>query len=645
MSAREDDFLSRLRRGQHEGQDLPSEDEVLAYLQASEEPGALSSFGRGAAQGVSFGFADELSAGVKALPRLLPGGESFGDAYSSEVAENRAEDEAARSAHPIATLAGELVGAVAPAIATGGASAPVSGARAGVTAARAGSTIGRLGRQGAALGALEGVGRSEGNILERVPGAVTGAVAGGALGAGLPLVGKGIRRVGEAFGVGQGAAGRRAADEILEALSGEDLAPSDVAGRLTGTADETIMDVAGSTRRLGETANLYPGPGQQRFSEFLEGRAERQFPRVQEAIEGGTGLGRRDTAGLAQEIVESRKAKARPKYQEAYSQGAVEVTPELLDVLQKPSIRAAFERARAIAAEEGVDLGQIGFEEGARSMRPPTVQALDYIKRGLDDLIYNGRRPESGLGPAQLHAIRQTRAQFMDAVENVTGGPDGAYAQARALFAGDTAMLDALDLGRTRFHLDPPAELSQVLDEMTPAEVEMFRRGAVDNVLHRLGNVPDRNDLLKRLVHSPNDVARMGLLFDDQAAYQQFVRTMEAMAEQGVTRNTVLSGSQTASREAGKRALEGEGLGDISLSSLLNEFGGTRRAGAAAETAGELAPMLTETDVPSLIQLLEGRAGERARGAARSDALTRFGALSGSGFLTELLRGGGHESR
>lgn len=587
-----------------------------------ERPGRFRSGLSTAVQGVTLGFGDEIGAAIRAAPRLVPGGKSFGDAYGENVEAAREGLAAAREDFPVQSPISEVVGAVAPAVLTAGMSTPASVAG----GARAVPSLGRLAASGAALGATEAAGRAEGGVVDRLPAAAVGGVAGGVLGGALPLGTRVLGRAGASLGIRGRGAETRAADEILDALE----EPLDaIRGRLTGTVDETLMDVSRGARGLGETAALYPG-ARGALEEALETRSRQQFPRVQEAIEGGTGLLRRSAGELADEIVERRAAQAAPLYEQAYAQGQVRVTPALEAVLKKPSVRRAFERAQAIAAEEGVDIGQIGFEEGSRSFVAPTVQALDYIKRGLDDVLYVGQRAtdQGGLGPAQMHTIRQTRRQFMDAVEEVTGGPEGAYAQARRLFSGQTAMKDALEAGRARFHLDPPAEIARMLDDMTPAEVEMFRRGAVDNVLHRLGNVADRSDLMKRLVQSPNEVQRMALLFDDPATYQNFLGRMGAMAEQGVTRDAVLKGSQTARRMTGRESLEGEGLGSaFSVRRIADSLASGRRATVGEQTAEQLAPMLTRSDVPALLGELSTRERARRLRSAVGGSLSRLGSI------------------
>jgi hypothetical protein len=152
--------------------------------------------------------------------------------------------------------------------------------------------------------------------------------------------------------------------------------------------------------------------------------------------------------------------------------------------------------------------------------------------------------------------------------------------------------------------------------------------------------VADRNDLMKRLVQSPNEQQRMALLFDDPQAYQGFLGRMGAMAEQGLTRDVVLKGSPTARRLTGREALEGTGVGSsFSPRALLDEIATGRRQSVGEETAGELAGMLTRQDLPTLLELLEGRAASRAGLSSAARAGTNLGAIRGSGPLSSLFFG------
>ena len=138
---------------------------------------------RAALQGVTLGFADEIGAGVAAIPSAIATGRNPVDAYR-EMHQSLADERKAYSeAHPVESAALNIAGGIA----TGGAGLAKVGAK----------TIGMpLGKRiaantglGAAEGAIAGAGASDPG--ERLQGAAEGAIVGGGLGVvGGAIVGK-----------------------------------------------------------------------------------------------------------------------------------------------------------------------------------------------------------------------------------------------------------------------------------------------------------------------------------------------------------------------------------------------------------------------------------------------------------------------
>lgn len=168
-----------------------------------EAPGMMESAGRGLAQGVSFGFADEASAGISAsmsgindtIANFVNGKMEFGDfvgAYRNDVEAARAADAAAQEANPKTFAAGQVVGTIAPVLATGGAAAAGRGALGAV-------------KLGAGLGGLAAAGASEADLTQGDVGGLAedvllGSALGAATGVGGELVSKGLGAAGRVAG-------------------------------------------------------------------------------------------------------------------------------------------------------------------------------------------------------------------------------------------------------------------------------------------------------------------------------------------------------------------------------------------------------------------------------------------------------------
>lgn len=142
------------------------------------------SFGAGAEQGVTFGFGDEIAAGLGSL---------FGDrSYDELIAAQRQTLDLRREANPGYFIAGEVAGAVPTIFVPVGAAANSARGAGALSSAAAGA------RTGIATGALTGAGHDEGGVVDRLDGAAlggaTGGLAGGVLSGLGVLVARGISK-------------------------------------------------------------------------------------------------------------------------------------------------------------------------------------------------------------------------------------------------------------------------------------------------------------------------------------------------------------------------------------------------------------------------------------------------------------------
>lgn len=178
-----------------------SDQDLVKLYQSRQKPSTGSAMAQGAAQGLTFGWSDELqgvlNAGgrgaqepaslgtlIKGGYRMLTGQPGAQEAYLQGRNQNRAEMEAAQAAHPWAYGGGQLAGAV------GTAAIPLGAASTG------GSMLAQGARglgAGAVAGALQGAGDAS-EAGDMAKGATVGGAVGGVVGALAPgaasLVGK-----------------------------------------------------------------------------------------------------------------------------------------------------------------------------------------------------------------------------------------------------------------------------------------------------------------------------------------------------------------------------------------------------------------------------------------------------------------------
>lgn len=635
MSIREDELLRYLA----EQDQQPTEDDVRAYLGGGDQPGKLASFGRGVAQGATLGFADEGTAGLKAIgAAIVPGGRGFRDTFSEEVEESRAEDQAAREAHPWAMGMGEVLGSVAPAMAGGAA------ALAGRGAARIGA---RAVASGAGMGALDAAGRAEGSLTERLPEAAVGGAAGALVSnVAAPALGWAGRKVAGGLGIHLRRPATRAADELIDALEGN---PRQLLDNATGTPGETAMELSPAVRDLADTSNLYPHARRGAMRDFIEGRAKGQYGQAREALETATGFRRQGAATMTEQLRRQRSETAREMFPAAYARGQVQLTPKLQELLQRPALQRAYQRGQEIAAESGDQLvGEMGFaDDAARSFVLPDVRTLHYIKMGVDDDLGRLQNTE-GIRSHLASRIGDTRRELMNEIRNlrdVNGQPIPELMEALETYAGDSGMLNAIQLGRT-FHSDPTDEIRLLLEGMTDGEREMYRRSALDNMVHHLGQIADPNNRIRTFLDAPNWQERLELLASGPEELASATQRLRGLAEQGATRGTVLRNSATEGRATRREAYEGSGMGTrLSPRTILDEVASGSRSRAATEKAEAMTPLLMEQDLPSLVQILEDRVGERAAGARRAATGRRLAGMLSGGGLSALLLGNEEEGR
>ena len=168
---------------------------------------------RGAAQGLTFGMADEIGARAESLLTGKP--------YEKALSESRAEYKAGEQEYPITSTLGEVAGGIGQAVGltalTGGAAAPAAGAGAVSRLAKLGqfakgalvptttaaplTNIGRAALSGATIGGLTSIGKSEKEGLESLKeapsGILTGGLAGGVIGGAVEGLGVAGKKAGE----------------------------------------------------------------------------------------------------------------------------------------------------------------------------------------------------------------------------------------------------------------------------------------------------------------------------------------------------------------------------------------------------------------------------------------------------------------
>lgn len=371
--------------------------------------GKIDSFVRGAADMLTFGFADEIAAGADAaLNPLLgtgQGGGSFGERYDRNVAAQRATDAADASERWGYRLGGQLGGGVAGGLGL---------ARSGVSfATNLGANGGRLrnvalasAAEGAALGAAHGFGSGEGDLDARIASAQTGAKYGGIAGGIAPVAVAGIssavRRAVTPVGV---SAERQAAANVLRS-EGVDLTAGQTSGsralrfaegELGGAAAERALERQGeqftsaALRRAGETAERATPDVMQRAATRI-GREFDDLARRNPVHPDGDLAS--DLLGVARQYTSMVPESAR----------APIVRNVIEDIADRVRINAPIDGAAYQALRSRLD------KAGRASRNDPQLQeALFGIRGALDDAA---ERSIARTNPSDVGAWQEARRQY-----------------------------------------------------------------------------------------------------------------------------------------------------------------------------------------------------------------------------------------
>ncbi|MDA7085492.1 hypothetical protein PH586_03680 [Pseudomonas sp. SA3-5] len=598
---------------------------VEESAQAPQSIGAGRSMLRGINDGLTFGFADEISSALSATINPITGSgndaDTWRERYDLNVEGERALDRQAREQHPAASAAGGIAGGMLPAALTAGSSLLPSASKSlagplSRAASEAAPTLRQAAVEGSAVGAgyggLYGLGSAEGDLLERAPGAVEGAALGAAVGAAAPAILGGVRsaaglltspdrsavqqieRAAERDGMTLEQF-RRQTDDLQQRYPGAAM-PADAGGenmqglleRVAQTPGagrtqvipalterqqaqpqritDTLQELAGSpaqpaAAKASSSTDLVPSAG----SPLSWTRTERDTVRgAADDLGKATGGGRRTAFKAVEEAMDQRAKASRPLYEQAYRE-PVPWTHDLEDLFKRPVMQEAYRGAERRAANEGRDLYGKFLDlkdDGSFTVTSvPSTGDLDFVKKFLDSKV--GTLERSGdYGEARV--IKGIRSKLVDTMDAASP----TYKEARAAWAGPSQFIEAVEGGRSVLSRNVSAEeLTASLKRMGPAELEGYRIGAVSAIVNKMGNDPSKMADMTKYLRSQEMRGKVAAMLPDDAARQRWNDMLDFETGASTTAGRSLGNSATARRMAEMGDSGGIG-GDLVLSAL-----------------------------------------------------------------------------
>jgi len=600
-------------------------------------------------QGLGMGWGDEAEAWLRSKLSQSPG-------YAAELAKINKEYAQYSKENPFVAPALEFTGGAAPALAamlvtpaTGGAAAPAAiaaGARtAGALSRMAANPLARGAVVGGTTGAVTGAGSAQPG--ERGTGAVVGGTVGTALGGTLPVVIRGGKSLAtfarDRLSRDPGYIENRAAAKVNTALERSGITPKEAAASMSlDRAAGVPSTLANTTRPTVGLAEIVTAKSE-RAGDTLADVLEANKSGIRERVVGQTKRGVGNEGNFYQQeddMLQSLRANANNLYDEAYKFGTVN-DPTINRVLQNPRFKSFFDEAKKIADNEklaaelrGEDPSKyvlddifIADEAGNVALsKLPDVRTLDYIKRGMDAVVNRGYKGE-GMSSAEANSLKDLKKAMVGALDKATE-VDGvsAYKTARAQYAGDAEVLDALRTGMSDFRKLDPEQVVSMMKGFSTAEQEAFKTGAVRNLYATVMDPSGNINAAQRVIGSPEARDRLKALFPSQAKFDLFEAALQRESQLFQQANKILSGSPTARRQAGVEAFD-EGESAINafvgnsitggwVNSLMNLAATTAtKSGISDDVAAKVAKLLSSSkpeEVAAAVKILERNAAKTA---------------------------------
>lgn len=466
-----------------------------------------SQLGRSFAQGLTFGFADEIEAGIRSA--------FSGDEYSEIRDRIRQQLKDYQDANGAEALAAEIAGASIPSLVgfflpgLGQAATASNASR----LAKMASNLKRAAKIGAAEGAIAGAGFSEGESLGEVAGDVaTGAALGGTLAPVVGMgVGKGAQKVSQLLGEASSKLGKKGATAVEQELR-------KIAEATGKTAEEIIADIEAGrlitdNRTLAATIRALSSKSDDAKTIMRESYA-RRGPETLQAVREARDLSLTGTTGEPPNIAALTDFKDEQKmvgalYREAQqSPEAVsdevgqlitvidEMMPDITKSVRKTS--EAINKAGRTTVRPDPIMGRKGGVIGDDSLKPTIQQAEDILKEIKSEIngFYTNRVDLGKKYGMTIEGMESLR----DMLEASIDRSSPSMRQARQAASQRFGEIDAFKTGRAmaRKPSDMQEEMMMKLQEtreLGEPEMQRIRQGVSTSLRSRTGTPSEFSDV------------------------------------------------------------------------------------------------------------------------------------------------------
>lgn len=376
---------------------------------------------------------------------------------------------------------------------------------------------------------------------------------------------------------------------ILERLNLDNISPESIRSRSIAFESRngrrpTMIELGGeNVDALGGAVGGEVGRGRTLINNYYEGVMARQEDVLKGITERALDVTDAnffdDVANLERQMQRS----AQPLYEAAHAERIV-APARMQKMVNTPAGQKAIDRAVNIAKQEELDLATLGLRKSqdgrwmlGDDAGEVSVQLLDNIKRGWDDVIEGYRDTTTGVLNLDGfgRAANKTLREYIGIVDELSP----AYKAARNSYAGPARLKGALADGR---HAGASGrvtseEIAKRMSKMPPGEQELYRsgfmRGLID-IMEAGGDVANR---LNRLIGKGKLRNKIDAVFGDKAAADAFIRQLKE--ETTIVARAAAISSRTGSPTA-RRASEQAGLA-ASMTSIRGAMADALRRGVS----------------------------------------------------------------
>lgn len=502
----------------------------------------LAQIARQAAQGATLNFSDEL----------------LGAGDPDRLFDERQALQQESEGHPVAAFGSQMAGGVASVAAIEAALKRLQRAQnpklkavgalsAALDKVLPKNWLARSSIVGSTTGAVAGLGASDENTDGTLVGAELGAVAGPA--------GAALGRYGPraAFWLrdkmrNDGISGADAA--VLDAIERDGLQPADLHAQMAADSRLRVPSRFGEAggkniQSLSEESAATHGDDPAKLVADAENLQRGANTRVGDQI--NTALAPSNYMDEAQRLTDALYKNAEPLYATAYKNNPAVKSKMIMKILDTPAGRKAVKDTyRRMQNNPNANFGK---PDVTGIIRKPSLEFLDGVKKSLDQMINKAERKGATEDGRNLRNLRNGLRDELD-----VAAPG--YKDARAQYAGDLEVLDALKMGREQFPNMRPDAVKAALGNMSFAEKDALRTGVAEHLFDELSKTPYSANAADKLVGSPAYGERLAYLFDKPRDYNRFMTALRREHELFARRARVIAKGGKPPSAAAADALE-----------------------------------------------------------------------------------------